>query len=50
LVELKCPYYYHEFVRRAILMGIERDQEGIEAVLKLLKYLNKSFGVSARDL
>jgi hypothetical protein len=24
LVELKCVYYYHEFVKRAILMGIEK--------------------------
>jgi len=25
LVELKCIHYYHEFVKRAILMGMEKD-------------------------
>lgn len=50
LVELKCPYYYHEFVRRAILMGIEKDEGGIESTLKLITYLNKNFGLSAKEI
>mmetsp|Transcript_23759 Transcript_23759/g.23447 ORF Transcript_23759/g.23447 Transcript_23759/m.23447 type:complete len:266 (+) Transcript_23759:710-1507(+) len=46
LTELKCIYFYHELVKRIILMAIEKDQDAIESALKLLQFLNAKFLLS----
>ena len=50
LLELKCHFYYHEFVKRAVLMGIEKDQEALESVIKLITQLFNSYGFTSEQV
>jgi hypothetical protein len=50
LIELQCSYYHHEFVRKAILIAMENDEESIEACLKLLLNLNVKYNVKESQI
>lgn len=46
LKELKCPFYHHEFMRRATLMAMEKDNDCIEGLLKLINVLNVHYNLT----
>lgn len=58
LIELQCNYYHHEFIRRAVLLSMEKallifcnnkfqEKEGIENLIKLVHSLNTKYNVHA---
>lgn len=50
LNELQCTYYHHEFIRRAILLSMEKDGDAIEQLLKLVHVLNSKYNVHSEQV